>query len=279
GFGDWQHAAEDVDYVLDAGPLVIARLSRHARPVNGMTPADYRAGNEEVRRDLGARRAALIVAAGGSDELLVAEPRSFGGLGVEIEGDLCNAATLATFETMIALERGAVLRPPTGEQGRRVLWEIGAGAGEFTHAFKTLFPDTTCIVSDLPELLLFSATRLIAAFPEAECAFYAGADQDAVPPGVDFAFVPLSATDRIRPDRIDLAVNTGSFERMPEAEVERCVEHAHAQECPYLYTRGSAEGSAAAFETFERRYWPHPIEVLPSSEHRHLVGWWSRAPR
>ncbi len=272
-FGDWQAAAADVEYVLDAGPLVIQRLRRHASAFGAPHGDDYRAGAASLREELAARRDALISAAGGA-ELLVGAPPELGGVGFEIGGALHNSATLDCFETLIALDRGAVLARAGASPERRVVWEIAGGAGEFTRAFKTLFPDTTCILSDLPELLLFSATILKIAFPDSQFAFLDGAEDSAPPPEADFVFVPLSASERLRPARLDLAVNTGSFQRLPGAAVERLVAHAHDLDCPFFYTRDSG----APFESFERRYWPHPIEVVDGG-HDHLLGWWSKGPR
>lgn len=273
-FGDWQAAAAEVEYVLDAGPLVIEGLHRHAGPFSDLRSEDYRAGAEWLCHELAARRKALISAAGGSELLVPAAPE-LGGIGFEIAGALHNSATLDCFETLIALDRGAVLapaaeQPPAG----RVVWEIAAGTGEFTRAFKTIFPDTTCILSDLPELLLFSATTLKVAFPDAEFAFLDGAEDAVPPPDADFVFAPLSAAERLRPARLDLAVNTGSFARLPGAEAERFVAHAYALDCPFVYARDSG----TPFQTYERRYWPHPIKVVQDG-HRHLLGWWSKTPR
>ena len=52
--------------------------------------------------------------------------------------------------------------------GRKLVWEIGAGWGGFAYQFKTLFPDVTYVIVDLPELFLFSATYLMTLFPEAK---------------------------------------------------------------------------------------------------------------
>ena len=49
--------------------------------------------------------------------------------------------------------------------------EIGAGWGGFAYQFKTLFPKTTYVVVDFPELFLFSASYLVTVFPEAKVRF------------------------------------------------------------------------------------------------------------
>ena len=73
---------------------------------------------------------------------------------------------------LIALEKGAVLQEFRGNAERRLVWEIGAGWGGFPYQFKSLCPNVTYVISDFPELFLFSATYLMTAFPGAKVAFW-----------------------------------------------------------------------------------------------------------
>jgi putative sugar O-methyltransferase len=72
--------------------------------------------------------------------------------------------------------------------------EVGAGWGGFAYQFKALFPQTTYVIVDFPELFLFSATYLMTVFPGAAVRFWNDTVstfdrwQDA-----DFIFVPNHA--------------------------------------------------------------------------------------
>ena len=117
--------------------------------------------------------------------------------------------------------------------------EIGGGWGGFAYQFKTLFPKTTYVIVDFPELFLFSATYLLTVFPERQGAVLASgrARRSSESEDVDFVFVP-DAARRCRPAhaRPDLLVNLVSFQEMTTSQVERYTELAAATGCPALYS-------------------------------------------
>ena len=229
----WTHELRNFEYMLDASPLIVENLRHHTFHVTGMRTYEYRPHRDEARRRMEAKLEMLIELEG--DALLVPEPPALGGFGHEIDGALYNLDTLKFFEVLIALERGAVLdeiRAP----GRKLVWEIGAGWGGFAYQFKTLFPDVTYLIVDLPELFLFSAPYLMTMFPEAKVHFYNDGDTAADWEGADFAFVPARATDSLRGARPDLALNMVSFQEMTTEQVDGYARLAWELECPLLYS-------------------------------------------
>ena len=98
------------------------------------------------------------------------ESPALGGFGYDIDGRLFNVDTLKFYEVLIGMERGGVLAA-LRERERPVVCEIGAGWGGFAYQFKTLFPRSTYVIVDFPELFLFSATYLATVFPDARLAF------------------------------------------------------------------------------------------------------------
>ena len=132
---------------------------------------------EDETRARMAEKLAMLRALG-DDSLLVPEARELGGFGFELDGGLYNVDTLKFFEVMIALERGAVLPRLLEPGGRRLVWEIGAGWGGFARVFKTVVPNTTYLIVDLPELFLFSGTYLQRLFPDAVIRYWSGEDGD-----------------------------------------------------------------------------------------------------
>ena len=135
------------------------------------------------------------------------------------------------------MSRAGFLEPFRAADRRRMVLEIGAGWGGFAYQFRTLFPRTTYVVLDFPELFLFSATYLMTVFPRARVRFWRKGErtfdrwQDA-----DFIFVPNQHADAVRDARPDLLVNLVSFQEMTAKQVETYTELAAAAGCPAIYS-------------------------------------------
>lgn len=229
----WEHELRNFEYMLDASPLIVESLRHHTFHVTGMRTYEYRPHRDEARRRLEAKLRMLVELEG--DALLVPESPALGGFGHEIDGALYNTDTLKYFEVLIALERGAILdeiRTP----GRKLVWEIGAGWGGFAYQFKSLFPDVTYLIVDLPELFLFSATYLMTLFPDASVRFWNGGDEPGDWGGADFVFVPARASDAIRGVRPDLMLNMVSFQEMTTEQVDAYARLAWDLKCPFVYS-------------------------------------------
>ena len=154
-------------------------------------------------------------------DLLVPEWRPLGGFGFEIDGELFNIDTLKFFEVLIALDNSSVLQEFRGTADRRMVWEIGAGWGGFPYQFKSLCPSVTYVISDFPELFLFSATYLMTAFPDAEVGFWGQGPTDRLFArwrDLDFIFVPNTVLTELKPPRLDLTLNIVSFQEMTQAQ-------------------------------------------------------------
>lgn len=270
----WEEELAGFEYLFDPSPLVVEKLRHHSYHVTGLKVHDYRSHKGETKQRFAAKLDALIDAAGGR-ELLVPEPRILGGFGHEIGGELFNIDTLKFFEVLIAMERGALLEEfRDGE--RRAVWEIGPGWGGFAHAFKTLFPSVTYIMTDLPQLFLFSATYLSAAFPEAKLHFYdPDAEEPLGPPDADFVFVPNTFLNETRPSSLALAINMVSFQEMTAEQVHGYVHHAYELGAPYLYSLNRDRSPynpqmTNVRDIIAKWYWPQQVEVLPGVQYTQL---------
>ena len=166
----WADELEHIDYLFDASPLVIRKLRHHAFHITGVRPYDYRGAGEQ-RAYFEQRLRALAGLAGGSD-LLLGDHETLGGFGFEIDGRRHNVDTLKFFEVLVGMHRGGILEPFRRADRRGMVVEIGAGWGGFACQFKTLFPKTTYVIVDFPELFLFSATYLMTVFPGAAVRFW-----------------------------------------------------------------------------------------------------------
>lgn len=272
----WEEELGNFDYMFDASPMIVDKLRHHTYHVTGLRVYDYRSNRDEAKERFEAKLRALIDV--GDAGLLVPESPALGGFGFAIDGGLYNVDTLKFYEVLIALERGAILGDFRVPDRRRVVWEIGGGWGGFAYQFKTLFPETTFIITDFPELFLFSATYLTTAFPGAKVVFCAEpGDAHEVDDTTDFVFVPNTLHERVRPQQLDLTVNMVSFQEMREDQVEAYVRGAHEMECPYLYSlnrdrSGYNPEMTSVREIISRWYWPHEVPVLPVSYTRMAVG-------
>jgi glycosyltransferase involved in cell wall biosynthesis len=229
----WQEELATIDYMIEASPLILRKLRHHAFHITGIRPYDYRSKGDNRREYFEARLNALREL--GGEGLLVAESPALGGFGFDIGGRLFNVDTLKFFEVLIGMERGGVL-PALRERARPVVCEIGAGWGGFAYQFKTLFPNSTYVIVDFPELFLYSATYLGTVFPEARLAFVGTGDASTDMRQADFVFVPqtLAGADTI--GELDLVVNMVSFQEMTDAQVRRYAGIAAAARCPFIYS-------------------------------------------
>ena len=290
----WSEELSAFEYMLDASPLIIDRLRHHTYHVTGLRTYDYRTNQTRARGRFVNKLEALVAAAGGR-HLLVPEHRALGGYGHEVDGELYNIDTLKYFEVLTVLERGSVLQEFQNQTERRLAWEIGAGWGGFPYQFKTLCPNTTYVITDLPELFLFSATYLMTVFPDARVRFFGEVPSDQLFDGwqhLDFIFIPDTFHHVVRPERVDLTINMVSFQEMTTTQVDTYVHRAYELACPFLYSLNRDRSNynrelISVRECIGRSYWPRAYTVLPVSyqkmlddepgpperEYKHVIGW------
>jgi hypothetical protein len=280
----WQRELAGFDYMLDASPLIVSKLRHHCHHLTGVRVYDYRHDRERDRSIVEDKLQALREL--GADDLLVPESPLLGGFGFEIDGALYNFDTLKFIEASLALEQGGVLpilrdgaTPPT-------VWEIGGGWGGYAHHFKSVFPEATYVITDFPEVLLFSATYLMSVFPQATVRFHIpgdGPDAFQELEDVDFVFASNAALAETRPDGLDLTINMLSFQEMTAEQVRGYVTHAYDLACPYLYSFNRERSAYNAelesvSELVRERYWAREVMLLPTSYGKPLPPGWREAP-
>jgi hypothetical protein len=265
----WQEELANIEYLLDASPLVVEQLRRHSYHVTGVWPYNYRSHKDKHRHLHYAKLEALMEI--GDESLFVPEPDLLGGFGFPVQGGLLNLDTLKYFEVLIGLDRGGALIPFRRPDERPIVWEIGSGWGGFAYQFKTLFPKSTYVMTDLPELFLFSATYLRTAFPEASIQFWsperalADVDWDSA----DFVFVPNTARlGGPDPPRLDLTVNMVSFQEMRTDQVDAYAETAWELGAPILYSlnreRSVYNPELVSVSDIVSKYFSlHQVDILP----------------
>ena len=291
----WQEELENFEYMFDASPLIIERLRHHSLHITGIRVYEYRSNRDRFRRQFFEKLQEMKRIA--PPGLLVPESPLLGGYGFAVDGELFNIDTLKFFEVMLALERGAILdefrTAGPGPDARRLVWEIGAGWGGFPYQFKTLCPNVTYVVTDFPELFLYSATYLMTAFPQAKVAFWGEAPTTEILANwhqYDFIFMPHTALAELTPPRVDLTVNMVSFQEMTEQQVTAYVAHAHAIGSRFLYSLNKEKSTynrelTSVTAIIDRYYWPRTIDVMPvpyqkmldakpsADDYKHIIGW------
>src|SRR5687767_10530647 len=287
----WKEELANFEYMLDASPLIIDKLRHHSFHITGLKLHDYRSGQSRKRERFTAKLHALL--AQGHPELFVPEAEALGGYGYVIDGRLVNLDTLKFFEVFLALDKGAVLDEFREGRERKLVWEVGAGWGGFPYQFKTLCPNTTYLISDFPELFLFSATYLMTLCPGARVRFWGEEPADRIFSNwrdYDFIFTPNIALADLTPDRLDLAVNMVSFQEMTTAQVTSYVAKSHELGARFLYSL-NREKSAMNSELdsvtriISQYYWPRDVQILKvsyqkmldeptsKSDYKHVIGW------
>jgi hypothetical protein len=266
--GYWREELGNLEYLLDASPLIVEKLRHHTLHVTGIKAYEYRTQPHRARQELFAEKLAALREADPVG-LFVPESPVLGGFGFSIDGDLVNLDTLKFYEVLIALERGGVLTQ-FRDGTRRVVIEPGPGWGGFAYQFHTLFPNTCYVLVDLPELFLLSSVYLATLFPEARVAFWDDA-KPLTPDEIvdhDFVFIPYTSFPDVGFDRVDLALNMVSFQEMTTAQVEGYVQRFHELGCRFLYSlnrdrSGYNTELSSVREIMGRRYSLTEIPVLP----------------
>jgi len=235
----WTEELENIDYMVEASPLIIRKLRHHSFHLTGIRPYDYRS-KDDSRRQLFEGRLASLRAMGG-DSLLVPEAPELGGFGYDIGGRLFNVDTIKFYEVLIGMERGGVLPAlrAIDSAGRRpVVCEIGAGWGGFAYQFKTLMPRARYVIVDFAEVFLFSATYLATLFPEATMAIVGSTATPSLESAADadVVFLPHTRAHELAGLALDLTVNMVSFQEMTGAQVRAYAALAASAGCPLLYS-------------------------------------------
>ena len=287
----WEEELANFEYMLDASPLIIDKLRHHSYHITGLHVHDYRSGRGRKMARYADKLHALL--AQGKPELFVPEPTALGGFGFHIDEHLLNLDTMKFFEVFIALDKGAVLDEFRDDGERKLVWEVGAGWGGFPYQFKTLCPNTTYLISDFPELFLFSATYLMTLFPGAKVRFWGEEPADRIFANwrdYDFIFTPNTALSDLTPDRLDLAVNMVSFQEMTTAQVTSYVAKSHELGARFLYSLNREKSAMndeldSVTRIISQYYWPREVQILkvpyqkmldeaPSrSDYKHVIGW------
>lgn len=233
----WSVELAGFDYMFDASPLIVTKLRHHSYHLTGLKEYEYRDHHARVAPRMSRRLDELQ--ARDRHALRVPESRVLGGFGYTLGGELYNVDTLKFYESLVVMDEQGLLDQFRNTSDRKIVLEIGAGWGGLAYQFKTLFPNTTYVIVDLPGSILFGATYLKTLFPSAKI-FLADGAKDSVnianAKDYDFIFIPHFAWKDISIARPDLLMNMCSFQEMTTAQVQGYLAQAHRWGIPHIYS-------------------------------------------
>lgn len=263
----WEEEMAGFDYMLDASPLLIRKLREHCYHITGIRSYEYRVHHSHAAPPFAAKLEALRKL--DMESLFVPESPMMGGFGHIINNVLVNIDTLKFYESLIALNRAGLLAE--FKKKRSVALEVGAGWGGFAYQFKTLFPNSTYIIVDLPPTMLFSATYLTTQFPNAKIFMYGCDDVKLLKTNLldyDFVFIPHYAFLNIELSQLDLGINMVSFQEMTTEQVSDYMQKIATLGCKALYSHNRDRSKhnnqlTSVSDLLKSYYDAEEIKVLP----------------
>jgi hypothetical protein len=234
----------DINYLRLSAPfigyhlLILDRLDRPSFPQAGDAEFAAKLGREGIpdgiadildgRMNIGERLAGFVAeqekyTRNVPDRYVVAAPRMFGEIGIEVGGVVVNPDTLMCQSRINGLLASGVvdkLQSDIARRGRARVLEVGPGYGALAYALKAIFKDQLeYIAVDIPSSLYYSALYLSGIFDGEGCHLLEP-DQK-VPDQFNFLFVANYLVDEFADalGPIDLAMNTMSFPEMSEGQV------------------------------------------------------------
>mgnify|MGYP001595893504 CR=1 FL=1 len=226
-----------LEYMLDASPLIIKNLRHHCHHITGVKEYEYREHHRARALQFQKKLGDLKKCDGRG--LFVQESEILGGFGFKFDGQLYNSDTLKYYECMLAMEKGGLLNIFRGMNAPRSLLEIGAGWGGLAYQFKKVFPKATYIIVDLPQSIIFSATYLKTAFPDAAIFISDGSARDWKNFNIydyDFVFLPYYLWAGFDFKSPDLVINTIGFQEMSTKQIIDYVSKTKEWGTPYIYS-------------------------------------------
>lgn len=216
----WSDFCRYFSYMLALPEEYYGQLRLHTYHLDGDNyQAFYFGDGHSFRRALGYD--ALV--AGLPPQYRLSAPAILGEFGHHFDGALVNKAILRFQKTVRTLYLEGVLPQLEAAGKHSHLLEIGGGYGCLALHVKRLLKNATYWMVDLPETLLFAASYLSLALPEARIHFYDR--QNPIPSqgrmaDHDFVLLPNYALRRLQGVAFDLALNTASFQEMSADQLD-----------------------------------------------------------
>jgi SAM-dependent methyltransferase len=215
----WSDVCSFSDYMLGLPEESFSKLRLHTYHLTGDNYQNYYFGDAEAFKPLWKEEIRDI-----PSDYILHEPA--GGIGFDFgNGRLISRDILRYQHIVNTLYRYGIMSSLAKVNGGpKLILEIGAGYGGLIHHLSNMLPNTTYVLLDLPETLLFSASYLSLLNPEKKMYIYQPSDTDeaiqsAVVNRQDFVLAPNYRLDYLRRLRFDLVINVASLVEMRTDQV------------------------------------------------------------
>ncbi len=218
----WSDFCSYFDYLLDLSEESFGKIRLHTYHLTGDNYQTYYFGDPENFM----KTSGLIALTKDLPSTYVLnEPE--GGIGFRLDNGRFVSLDIVRYQRVVStLYRYGILSELTKDsKQRRLMLEIGGGYGGVAHHLSNICRNTTYILVDLPETLLFAASYLVLHNPEKKIYMYDSSDytraiQQGVIESYDFVFIPNYKLESLSHLRYDLVLNIASFQEMRTAQVE-----------------------------------------------------------
>lgn len=217
----WSDFCSYFDYMLGLSEEHFAKLRLHTYHLTGDYYQIYYFGDsEQFKREI--NLGALV--AGVPDKYILNEPE--GGIGHRDADGRFISSDIARFQRAVtSMYRHRLLAEVEAVAAKRraFVLEIGAGYGGMAHHLSRIVGNTTYIMVDLPETLIYSASYLTLLNPDKKIYLYDREDaaslfQSGALEDYDFILLPNYRLDLLEDLRFDMVVNLASLQEMRTAQ-------------------------------------------------------------
>ena len=226
----WAEEVLGFEYIFEASPLIINNLRHHCYHITGEFPYPYR--NHHNHNSNKFKSKLELLKSLTDTDLLIPEPKSLGGFGFDINGELINLDTLKFLESMIAIEKSG-MKASLEKINNPIICEIGAGWGGFAYYYCSLFPKSKYLIVDLPQTLIFSYLYLTELFPNKKVNLF-GYESNSLE-DCDFLLIPNTEFHNYH-NSIDAAINICSFQEMTSEQVSNYINKIFELDCKFIYS-------------------------------------------
>lgn len=218
----WSDFCSYFDYMLDLSEESLSRIRLHTYHLTGDNYLKYYFhAPENFMKTSGLNNLTNEL----PSEYVLNEPE--GGIGFHLENGRFVSLDIVRYQRAVStLYRYGILSELVKDNGRRnLMLEIGSGYGGMAHHLSKICGNTTYILVDLPETLLFAASYLAVLNPHKKMYMYHENDYETIlQPGAieswDFVFIPNYRIEALVRLRYDLVINMASFQEMRAVQVE-----------------------------------------------------------
>ena len=222
----WSDVCSHFDYMLGLPEEYFVKLRLHTYHLTGDIYQTYLFGDAQYFRST---NKVDVLADGVPSTYVLNEPE--GGIGFRYDDGRYLSSDILRFQRVVnTLYRYGILPQLSTLSGRRArILEIGAGYGGLAHHISNICKNTTYVVVDLPETLLFASSYLSLLNPHKRVYLYAREDFDELmKPGAtesyDFVLIPNYRLNSLSRIGFDLVINVDSLQEMRTSQAETYLE-------------------------------------------------------